>query len=60
MTFSGARARGTESQTHGIRSTSFRLVHNYASTDCTGGVGETIKRNGGMSQRCLGKSTSLT
>ena len=31
----------------------------YASTDCTGGVGETIKRKGGVSQVCLGKSTSL-
>ena len=27
----------------------------YASTDCTGGVGETIKRKGGVSQVCLGK-----
>ena len=25
----------------------------YASTDCTGGVGETIKRKGGVSQACL-------
>ena len=32
----------------------------YASTDCTGGVGETIKRKGGVSQVCLGKSTSFT
>ena len=31
----------------------------YASTDCTGGVGETIKRKGVVSQACLGKSTSL-
>ena len=31
----------------------------YASTDCTGGVGETIKRKGGVSQACLGKSTSF-
>ena len=30
----------------------------YASTDCTGGVGETIKRKGGVSA-CLGKSTSF-
>ena len=30
----------------------------YASTDCKGGVGETIKREGGVSQVCLGKSTS--
>ena len=30
----------------------------YASTDCKGGVGETIKREGGVSQNCLGKSTS--
>ena len=34
-------------------------VRTYASTDCTGGVGETIKRKGGVSQVCLGKSTSL-
>ena len=34
-------------------------VGTYASTDCTGGVGETIKRKGGVSQGCLGKSTSL-
>ena len=27
----------------------------YASTDCTGRVGETIKRKGGVSQECLGK-----
>ena len=49
-------ARGTEPHTHGIWSTSFRLVvtwltertyvRTYASTDCTGGVGETIKREG--------------
>ena len=29
------------------------------STDCTGRVGETIKRKGGVSQACLGKSTSF-
>ena len=34
-------------------------VRTYASTDCTGGVGETIKRKGGVSQACLDKSTSL-
>ena len=32
----------------------------YSSTDCTGRVGETIKRKGGVSQACLGKSTSFT
>ena len=59
-------ARGTEPHTHGIWSTSFRLVvtwltkRTYASTDCTGGVGETIKRKGGVSQACLSKSTSFT
>ena len=63
-------ARGTEPHTHGIWSTSFRLVvtwltertnvRTYASTDCTGRVGETIKRKGGVSQACLGKSSSLT
>ena len=31
----------------------------YASTDCTGRIGETIKRKGGVSQACLGKSTSF-
>ena len=31
----------------------------YASTDCTGRLGETIKRKGGVSQACLGKSTSF-
>ena len=31
----------------------------YASTDCTGGEGETIKRKGGVSKACLGKSTSF-
>ena len=34
-------------------------IRTYASTDCTGGVGKTIKRKGGVSQACLGKSTSL-
>ena len=31
----------------------------YASIDCTDGVGETIKRKGGMSQAGLGKSKSF-
>ena len=31
----------------------------FASTDCTGVVGETIKRKGGVSQACLNKSTSF-
>ena len=31
-------------------------VRTYASTDCTGRVGETIKRKGGVSQACLDKS----
>ena len=30
-----------------------------ASTDCTGVLGKTIKRKGGVSQACLGKSTSF-
>ena len=34
-------------------------IRTYASTDCTGGVGETIKKKGGASQACVGKSTSL-
>ena len=48
--------------THGIWSTSFRLVVTWltdASTDCTDRVGETIKRKRGVSQACLGKSTSF-
>ena len=32
----------------------------YASTDCKGGVGETIKSEEGVSQSCLGNSTSCT
>ena len=57
-------ARWTEPHTHRIWSTSFHLVvmwlteRTYASTDCKGGVGETIKREGGVSQAHLGKSTS--
>ena len=35
-------------------------VRTYASTDCKDGVGETIKRKRGVSQACLGKSTSFT
>ena len=31
----------------------------YTSTDCTGGVGETIKRKEGVSQACLSKFTSF-
>ena len=31
-------------------------LRTYSSTDCTGRVGETIKRKGGVSQACLGKS----
>ena len=31
----------------------------YASTDCTGRVGETIKTKGGVSQACLGESHLL-
>ena len=34
-------------------------VRTYASTDSTGRVGETIKRKGGVSQACLGKSSSF-
>ena len=30
-----------------------------ASTDCTGGVGETVKRKGGVSLACVDKSTSF-
>ena len=35
-------------------------VRTHSSTDCTGRVGQTIKRKGGVSQACLGKSTSFT
>ena len=31
-------------------------VRTHSSTDCTGRVGETIKRKGGVSQACLAKS----
>ena len=54
----------TEPHTHGIWSTSFRLVvtwlteRTYASTDCTGGVGETIKRREGC-LRCVLASPHL-
>ena len=34
-------------------------MRTYASTDCKGGVGETIKGEGGVTQACLGKSTSF-
>ena len=34
-------------------------VRTCASTDCTGGVEETIKRKGGVCQACLGKPTSF-
>ena len=34
-------------------------VRMYASTNGTGGVGDTIKRKGGVSQACFGKSTSF-
>ena len=34
-------------------------VRTYTSTDCKGGVEETIKRAGGVSQACLGKSTYI-
>ena len=43
----------------GCHVTDRAYVRTYASTDCTGRVGETIKRKGGVSQACLGKSTSL-
>ena len=33
-------------------------VLTYASTDCKGGAEETIKREGGVSHSCFGKSTS--
>ena len=35
-------------------------VRTYSSTDCTGRVVETIKSKEGVSQGCLGKSTSFT
>ena len=34
-------------------------AHANASTDCSSGVGDTIKRKGAVSQACLGKSRSL-
>ena len=50
-------ALGTEPHTHGIWSTSFRLVVTWL-TERTY-VWETIKRKGGVSQACLGKSSSF-
>ena len=44
----------------GCHVTERAYVRTYVSTDCTGRVGETIKRKGGVSQACLGKSTSFT
>ena len=35
-------------------------VRTYESKDCTGGVGETVERKGGVSQACLANSTSFT
>ena len=34
-------------------------VRTHSSRDCTGRVGETIKRKGGVSQGCLGKYPHL-
>ena len=44
----------------GFHVTDRAYVRTYASMDCTGGVGGTIKRKGGVSQACLAKSTSFT
>ena len=43
----------------GCHVTDRAYVRTYASTDCTGRVGETIKRKGGVSQACVGKSSSF-
>ena len=43
----------------GCHVTDRAYVRTYASTDCTGGVGEAIKRKEGVSQACIGKSTSF-
>ena len=43
----------------GCHVTDQACVRTYASTDCTGRVGETIKRKGGVSQVCLGKPLSF-
>ena len=43
----------------GCHVTDRAYVRTYASTDCTGRVGETIKRKGGVSQACLDKSSSV-
>ena len=62
-------ARGTEPHTRRLMVNLFSVgchvidrayVRTYASTDCMGGVRETIKRKGGVSQACLAKSTSFT
>ena len=41
----------------GCHVTDRAYVRTYASTDCTGRVGGTMKRKGGVPQACLGKST---
>ena len=43
----------------GCHVTDRAYVRTYASTDCTGRVGETIKRKGRVSQVCLGKPISF-
>ena len=43
----------------GCHVTDRAYLRTYSSTDCTDEVGETIKRKGGVSQACLGKSTSF-
>ena len=61
--------RGTEPHTRRLMVNLFSVgchvierayVRTYASTDCMGGVRETIKRKAGVSQACLAKSTSFT
>ena len=47
-------------QPFGCHVTNRAYVRTYSPTDCTGGVGETIKRTGGVSQVYLRKSISFT
>ena len=58
--FSGAPTKMVNLFSFGCDVIDRAYVRTYESTDCTGGVGETIKRKGGVSQACLAKSTSFT
>ena len=58
--FSGAPTNMVNLFSFGCHVIDRAYVRTYSSTDCTGRVGEAIRRKGGVSQGCLGKSTSFT